>query len=468
MGYVYAIANQKGGVGKTTTTVNLAACIADAGSQTLVVDLDPQCNATVALGLDRELRPSSYDCLCGEVSVAEAARPAGPDNLWVVPANRDLAGAAVELPRLEGSETGCATASARSASASPPRSSTARPRWGRSPSTRWPLPTASSCRSRPSIWRSRGWSSSSTPWHDPPRTEPVAGSVGPVITMHDERTRLSQDVEHELSDHFTDMVFETVIPRSVRLAEAPSYGLPVIAHAPVLARRRRLPRPGRGGARPWLGSRGWAGAWRRSCPESDGASRRAARRAGRADQAEPEPAAQVLRRRLARRASPSRSRERRRPAARRPPAQRRPLRADRRRASLARRPAGRPGDGAGHPPHRAEQSACRWRWSRTWCARTSTRSRRREPARRWSTGSTSARRRSPAASAAAARPISNLIRLLDLPDQALEMLEAGELSEGHGRALLARRGQGRAPPPRPRGRRRGAGRSARRRAGRSG
>ncbi|MGZ5309907.1 MAG: ParA family protein, partial [Solirubrobacterales bacterium] len=102
---VYAIANQKGGVGKTTTAVNMGACVAAAGSQTLIVDLDAQCNATVALGVDKDLRPSSYDCLSGETSVAEAAIPAGPDNLWLVPANRDLAGASVELPRIEGFET---------------------------------------------------------------------------------------------------------------------------------------------------------------------------------------------------------------------------------------------------------------------------------------------------------------------------------------------------------------------------
>src|ERR1044072_6061774 len=105
MGVVYAIANQKGGVGKTTTAVNVAACVAAAGSQTLLVDLDPQSNATTALGAARDMHPSSYDCLIGEVSVAEAARPAGPDNLWLVPANRDLAGAAVELPRRQGAET---------------------------------------------------------------------------------------------------------------------------------------------------------------------------------------------------------------------------------------------------------------------------------------------------------------------------------------------------------------------------
>src|SRR5215211_5514454 len=104
MGTVYAVANQKGGVGKTTTAVNVASCVAADAAQTLLVDLDPQCNATVALGGGREMHPSSYDCLTGDVSVAEAARPAGPDNLWLVPASRDLAGASVELPRLEHSE----------------------------------------------------------------------------------------------------------------------------------------------------------------------------------------------------------------------------------------------------------------------------------------------------------------------------------------------------------------------------
>src|SRR3954466_10146088 len=104
MGTVYAVANQKGGVGERRPAVNVASVVAAGGAQTLLVDLDPQCNATVALGGGREMHPSSYDCLTGDVSVAEAARPAGPDNLWLVPASRDLAGAAVELPRLDGYE----------------------------------------------------------------------------------------------------------------------------------------------------------------------------------------------------------------------------------------------------------------------------------------------------------------------------------------------------------------------------
>ena len=233
MGVVYAIANQKGGVGKTTTAVNVAACVATTGSQTLLVDLDPQCNATVALGVGRDLHPSSYDCLTGDVSVAEAARPAGPDNLWLVPAGRDLAGAAVELPRLEGSEK------------------LLRERLG--PVRERFAVTVLDC--PPSLGPV---SVNALVTADrvivPVQAEYLAleGLVqfldtlamirremnpslivsGLLITMHDERTRLAQDVERELREHFPEMVFETVIPRSVRVAEAPSYGLPVTEHAP--------------------------------------------------------------------------------------------------------------------------------------------------------------------------------------------------------------------------------------------
>src|SRR5438034_195257 len=101
MATIYAVANQKGGVGKTTTAVNMAACVAEAGLRTLLVDLDPQCNATVALGIPKDLDPNTYTCLLGSDELLAAARPSGIASLDVVPSTPDLAGATVELPQLD-------------------------------------------------------------------------------------------------------------------------------------------------------------------------------------------------------------------------------------------------------------------------------------------------------------------------------------------------------------------------------
>jgi chromosome partitioning protein len=233
MSAVYAIANQKGGVGKTTTAVNVAAGLAAAGQQVLLCDLDQQCNATVALGLDRDLRPSAYECLTGEVSVAEAARPAGPDNLWIVPASADLAGAAVELPRLEAFERQLRD------SLGPVRERFAVTLLDCPPSLGPVTVNALVAAERVLVPVQAEYLALEglvqfLETLDLVRRDlnPALVLTGVVITMYDERTRLAHDVERELREHLPEQVFENVIPRSVRIAEAPSYGLPVLDHAP--------------------------------------------------------------------------------------------------------------------------------------------------------------------------------------------------------------------------------------------
>jgi chromosome partitioning protein len=233
MGVVYAIANQKGGVGKTTTAVNLGAALAALGRQTLLVDLDQQCNATVAVGLDRDGHPSSYECLTGEATLAEAARPTGSDNLWIVPASRELAGASVELPRVDDGEL-------RLRSSLGP----VRDRFGFTlldcPPTLGPVTVnalAAADRVIVPVQAEYLALEGLVAFLDTlklvrSRLNPELVPAGLLITMSDERTNLAKDVEREVREHFGDLVFDAVIPRSVRVAESPSYGLAAIDHAP--------------------------------------------------------------------------------------------------------------------------------------------------------------------------------------------------------------------------------------------
>jgi chromosome partitioning protein len=232
---IYAVANQKGGVGKTSTTVNLAAAFAAKGRSVLVIDLDQQANATVALGLSKELRPSSYEVLAGEVTVGEAAARAGgsPGAVDVVPASRDLAGAAVELPGLPEPSYQLSRQMGDAAKQYDTILIDCPPALG--PVTVNALVAAD--RVIVPVQAEYLALEGLVEFLDTLSTvrremNPSLELAGVVVTMHDERTRLAQDVERELREQFSEIVFRTVIPRTVRIAEAPSYGIPVTEYAP--------------------------------------------------------------------------------------------------------------------------------------------------------------------------------------------------------------------------------------------
>jgi chromosome partitioning protein len=233
MGTVYAIANQKGGVGKTTTAVNVAACIAEAGYRTLLVDIDAQANATLGLGLPKNLHPNVYDVLAGTATASEAIVPSGIDGLSLLPAHPDLAGASMELPRQPGSETRLRDALAEVREDFAFTLLDCPPSLG--PLTVNALVAADRVivPVQTEYFALEGLAGLlDTLGLVQRELNPRLAVAGMLLTMHDGRTRLSRDVEREVRQHFPDLVFDTVIPRNIRVGEAPSFGLPVIHHDP--------------------------------------------------------------------------------------------------------------------------------------------------------------------------------------------------------------------------------------------
>ena len=231
---VYAIANQKGGVGKTTTAVNVAACIAEAGHAALLVDIDPQANATVGLGLDKMQHPSVYDVLCGDVAATGAIRSSAIDGLSVLAAHPDLAGANVELPRSAGSETRLRDALADVRGDYEHVLLDCPPSLG--PLTINALVAADRVivPVQTEYFALEGLAGLLDTLALVQRTlNPRLTVAGMLLTMHDGRTRLARDVEEEVRRHFPRLVYDTVIPRNVRVGEAPSYGRPVTHHDPT-------------------------------------------------------------------------------------------------------------------------------------------------------------------------------------------------------------------------------------------
>ena len=234
MAKIFCIANQKGGVGKTTTTVNLAAGLAKVGQRVLMIDLDPQGNATMGSGVNkRELPLSVYDVLLGSAGVAEAAVLAEPCGYRVLGANRELAGAEVELVELEQREKRLKQALAEVDADydfvlidCPPSLSM--------------LTLNGLCAANGVIVPMQCEYFALEGLSDLVNTIKQVHAnlnrdlriIGLLRVMFDPRITLQQQVSDQLKDHFGDKVFNTVIPRNVRLAEAPSYGLPGVVFDP--------------------------------------------------------------------------------------------------------------------------------------------------------------------------------------------------------------------------------------------
>ena len=227
---VVAVANQKGGVGKTTTAVNLAACLAEAGERCLIVDLDPQANATSGLGR-RANGHSTLDLLDG-IPLRDLAIPSSFANLDLVPAKAELAAATVHLSALEGGERYLADALGEDATASygfvfldcPPSFGPLTVN-ALAAADRVLVPVQAEYFALEGLSQLLGSIDLVKR-----RLNPRLGVAGILLTMVDARTRLADEVERELRTHFGELVFTTTVPRSVRLAEAPIHGLPAIAY----------------------------------------------------------------------------------------------------------------------------------------------------------------------------------------------------------------------------------------------
>ena len=227
---IIAVANQKGGVGKTTTAVNLAAALGVFGQKTLVLDADPQANATSGLG-GRNHRPSLYEILLAEASPKEALLETPYPNLFLLPSSIDLIGCELELVNKEGKEHLLAKIMSQIASEFRFVFIDCPPSLGLLTVNALTAAQAVLIPLQCEYYALEGLSLLiNTIKLIRKNFNPRLSLYGILLTMYDARNRLTKQVEAEVRNHFQKLVFETVIPRNVRLSEAPSHGKPIFAY----------------------------------------------------------------------------------------------------------------------------------------------------------------------------------------------------------------------------------------------
>ena len=234
MGRVIAVANQKGGVGKTTTAINLSACLAEKGQKVLAIDMDPQGNMTSGLGIDKdEVEKNIYDLMIGQVGVEEVLQKEAIENLDIIPTSIDLSAAEIELIGVDDKEFIIRNAIAPIKDNydyiiidCPPSLS---------------MLTINAMTTADSVlvpiqceyYALEGLSQLiHTVELVKERLNPILKIEGVVFTMYDARTNLSLQVVENVKENLQQNIYKTIIPRNIRLAEAPSYGMPINLYDP--------------------------------------------------------------------------------------------------------------------------------------------------------------------------------------------------------------------------------------------